>query len=96
MSACRNDDKERVMLSYDEALKIIKDGEHVHTFRAAGIALVGCDWERNKLLETMKKYEHTLELTGKVATSITTVPKQPSRISKCFNCLYNCTLFSRL
>lgn len=52
-------------ITLDKAKKMIEKGRRIHTFRDVGEAgIVGSDWERKELLDTMKKYENTLQLTG--------------------------------
>jgi len=51
---------EPVLLSYEEAVALLPDGDRVHTFLDAGGALVGADWDRAdilRLLETSSRRE---------------------------------------
>ena len=60
---------ERVFLSFEEAVKMLPDGEYIHTFRNPGAGLmVGADHDRTELLEKMK--ESDLELSGEAATAM--------------------------
>ena len=60
---------ERVFLSFDEAVKMLPDGEYIHTFRNPAVGLVfGSDHDRTELLEKMKK--SVLELSGEAATAM--------------------------
>jgi hypothetical protein len=44
-------------VTFEQAKKLIVDGDHVHTFRNSNNVLFGCDWERYDLLERMKKHD---------------------------------------
>lgn len=58
----------RVFLSFDEAVKMLPDGEYIHTFRNPAVGLMlGSDHDRTELLEKMKK--SVLELSGEAATA---------------------------
>lgn len=46
------DDKELITL--EEAIKRLPDGNMVHTFRQGGPCLIGADHERDRLIETMR------------------------------------------
>lgn len=60
--------EERKKLSFAQAYLClnVKDGA-VHTFRQGGVMLIGYDWGLENLIEALKKYEDTIELTGKMA-----------------------------
>lgn len=58
----------RITLSIQEAFALLPDGEYIHTFRQAGNALLGADWERREILKAFNKYE--VEVTGEHAQSI--------------------------
>ena len=60
--------EDRVKLSREEVDKMLEDGERVHTYKQAGPALIGCDWERDKILELVEK--NGAELAGDVATNM--------------------------
>jgi hypothetical protein len=62
-------DNERVFLSYEDAVELLPEGDHIHTFRSniPGV-LVGADWPRDELLEAMKN--HRIELSGEMATGM--------------------------
>ena len=51
-----------IILTADQALSMLPDGDRIHTFRSAGIALVGCDWDRDKIEEAIR--ENECELGG--------------------------------
>ena len=59
---------ERVVLSIEEADKLMVDGEYVHTFRNSSFALIGADWKREDLLDAFKTYKP--ELSGASATAM--------------------------
>lgn len=59
---------EREPVTYEQAVMMIGDSERIHTFRnpAAGMML-GADWDRDQILEAIKK--HGVELSGPMATA---------------------------
>jgi hypothetical protein len=58
-----------VVLSFDEAVKLLPDREEIHTFRnpRAGM-LMGADWSREKLMEAMREASE-IKVTGPSAQS---------------------------
>ena len=43
---------ERVYLTADEAIRMLPDGDMIHTYRqGGGFVLIGADWERERLVE---------------------------------------------
>ena len=59
-----------VYLTIDEALNMLPEREVVHTFRQAGFTIIGCDWNRDDVINVMKKHIDTVQLSGKTATSM--------------------------
>jgi len=57
-------ENEKCPVSFDVAVSMLPDSEHIHTFRSATGMLVGADWERSELLDRMRRYENTLEIGG--------------------------------
>lgn len=61
---------ERETIPYDEAVKLLPDGDEIHTFRTSGAGMLfGADWPRETLLEAMRKAEE-IELTGPAAQAL--------------------------
>ncbi len=54
-------------LDYDTAVAMLPDGDRIHTFRQGGLGLIGADWPREELLETIKKYPDALNETKGIA-----------------------------
>lgn len=60
---------EKEFITFEEAVKMLPDGDYVHTFRSSAPGIViGADWSREDLLEKMKKAG--LELSGAAATAM--------------------------
>ncbi len=59
---------ERQLLSFDEAVRMLPDGDRIHTFRNAGFTLIGADWPRDKLLVAIKQYG--AELSGPMSSQM--------------------------
>ena len=58
------------IISAEEAIALLPTGETVHTFYNAPFGLIGADWDRKDIIETLKKADNILELTGEVARSL--------------------------
>lgn len=60
---------ERVPVSLERAKEMLPSGDHVHTFRTSAPGfLLGADWERQDLIETIEKYG--CELSGPMAAKM--------------------------
>lgn len=53
---------------FAKAVKMLPEGNQIHTFRGGGFMIIGADWKRSTLLGAMKKYG--VELSGPSATSM--------------------------
>lgn len=62
-----NDDK--VLISLEEAMKRLPDGDIVHTFRQGGHCLIGADHERDRIIEAMRRAPE-IEVTGPQAQAM--------------------------
>jgi len=60
--------EDKILLSYDEAIKLLPDKETIHAIKQAGPMLIGADWGREDVLKAMKKSK-TIEVTGEHAQS---------------------------
>ena len=54
----------------EEAIALLPTGETVHTFYNAPFGLIGADWDRKDIIETLNKSDNIIELTGEVARSL--------------------------
>lgn len=59
---------EPVLLSYEEAVALLPDGDRIHTFLDAGGALMGANWFRAEILDLLERSERR-EITGPSAQS---------------------------
>lgn len=59
---------ERVVLSKTEAIEMLPDTEKIHTFRQCGPMLLGADWDKENIIETINN--HDVEITGEQAQSM--------------------------
>lgn len=57
-------------LTLNEALSLLNDSEDIHTFRNGSMMLMGCDWNKTSLIESMTKYSDTLQLSGSTARAM--------------------------
>lgn len=62
---------EKKRVTVDDAIRLIVDSKDVHTFRQGRMNMViGSDCPRDGLIETIRKFEGTLVLSGKVARGL--------------------------
>lgn len=59
---------DRVRLTFDAAVAMLPDGEHIHTFLNSSSALLGADWDRVDILALLRRGEP--ELAGDTATAM--------------------------
>lgn len=55
-------------LTYEQALELLPEGDSIHTFRQAGPIPIGCDWEREDILDALQF--NTIYTTGDIAQSM--------------------------
>ena len=51
------------LLTYDEAVALLPDGDTIHTFLDGGLAIIGADWNRAAVLELLEATDRR-EVTG--------------------------------
>lgn len=56
-------------LTLDEALAALPDGDSIHTFMSGGVALIGADWDRFKLIDAITNSPRIC-ITGEVAQTM--------------------------
>lgn len=56
---------EKKIITKDEAVSRLQDGEYIHTFVNPGGMLIGADWPRSKVLEAFSEFQ--IEETGETA-----------------------------
>jgi hypothetical protein len=57
------------LLTYDEAVALLPDGDSIHTFLDGGITLIGADWARPTILTLLRETDRR-EVTGPDAQSM--------------------------
>ena len=57
------------LLTYDEAVALLPDGDTIHTYLDGGFALLGADWRRPDIL-TLLEMTSRREVTGGAAQSM--------------------------
>lgn len=58
----------RELLTYDEAVAMLPEGDDIHTFRSGPGIMLGADWRRADILDVIRK--HGAEKAGPMATSM--------------------------
>ena len=58
------------LLTYDEAVALLPDGDSIHTFLDGGISLIGADWDRPAILALLREAHPEIEVTGPAAQSM--------------------------
>jgi hypothetical protein len=61
--------EEAILLTYDEAVALLPEGERIHTFLDSGIAILGADWDREQVLALLATTDRR-EVTGSAAQSM--------------------------
>ncbi len=61
-------DEERVILTKEEAIEMLPEGEYIHTFRNSSFVLIGADINRGDVIKAIQEYE--VELSGSMATNM--------------------------
>ena len=61
-----NTNDEPVLLTYDEAVALLPDGDEIHTVMEAGPTLIGADWDRKDVL-TLLRESPRRDVTGPAA-----------------------------
>ena len=51
---------EKFVLTPDQAISMLADGNSIHTYRSHPMALVGADWDRSKIINGCKSMNHGL------------------------------------
>ena len=47
---------DRRKITVEEVDRLLRPGEHVHSFRQGGTCFIGADWPRAKILKAAKKF----------------------------------------
>lgn len=55
-------------LDTNKAIKMLPDGEHIHTFRNTAGMLLGADWDRKDIIIAIKRYG--VEFSGEQAIAL--------------------------
>lgn len=64
-----SDNEERLIITADEAISLLPDGEHIHNFMQGGMALIGCDYDRDDAEAALRKASE-IEIAGFMARSM--------------------------
>lgn len=60
---------ERIVLTKKQALSMLGDGDHVHTFRNPGLGMmIGCDWSLENIISAIE--DNDCELGGPMCQSM--------------------------
>jgi hypothetical protein len=59
---------DREFLTFEQAQAMLPDGEYIHTFANPGGLLVRADWDREEVLDLLRKTQP--ELSGPMATGM--------------------------
>lgn len=62
-------EEEKIVLTPDEAISLLADGEIVHNFAQTSFALVGCDYDRAEAVEAIRTAT-SLEIGGPACKSL--------------------------
>ena len=57
------------ILTPEEAISILPEGDYIHTFIENGIAMIGADWSREEVIDKLNRSD-TIEITGENARNL--------------------------
>ena len=57
------------IITSEEAIELLPEGNEIHTFYNAPMCLVGADWSREDIIKKLESVD-VIELTGEVARSM--------------------------
>lgn len=57
------------IITSEEAIELLPEGDEIHTFYNMGAMLIGADWEREEVIEKLEAVD-VIELTGECARSM--------------------------
>ena len=58
----------RVILSKEDAIKMLPDGDVIHSFKQSGSMIIGCDYTKEKAIGLINSME--VEISGPTATNM--------------------------
>lgn len=61
--------KEKIVITPEQAISILPDGEFIHTFYNPGFGLIGADWSKADIIEKLRN-SYIIELAGPTARCI--------------------------
>lgn len=61
---------DRKFITPEEAINLLNDGEQVHTFRNPNGILLGCDVDRESIIERLKSNPDKIEIGGETCRSM--------------------------
>lgn len=62
------DDKR--LITPNEAIGLLNEGDDIHTFRNPSGIMLGCDWSRESIIKSLKKNHDKIELGGEGCRSM--------------------------
>lgn len=57
-------DREKILITPDEAITLLPDGDQIHTFRSGTGILIGADWSRKSIIEALRNNPDMIEIGG--------------------------------
>lgn len=60
---------EKKVITLEDALKCIPEGENVHTFRSGGMMMMGCDWQHESIVDALTKAPE-IQVSGEFASGM--------------------------
>lgn len=59
----------RVLITPEQAIELLPDGEWIHTFNNLAFGLIGADWTRDEVIEELRRCD-TIEIAGNNARAL--------------------------
>lgn len=61
---------ERKFITPEQAISLLKEAEEIHTFRNPNGILIGCDIDRESIIEKLKLYSDKIEIGGEACRNL--------------------------
>jgi hypothetical protein len=62
--------EKRFKITLKEAINLLPKEKEIHTFRQNRYALIGCDWNRENLIEALTEHKNDIVLAGENAAKM--------------------------
>ena len=61
---------DKLFITPQQAISLLNEGDEIHTFRNTGGFLLGCNYDRESLIELLEANSDKIEIAGEQATQL--------------------------